>query len=87
MPEISEGELIMLRAKAAEFDKLRAEHNRIVDMVTRAETDANAIVRKYLANGAAVFGVQPDHRFRDEPMLPMKLAGDIAEALAKAMRN
>lgn len=47
-------------------------------------TQAEAIVRPYLANGAAVFGVLPDHRFREMDCIPMQLVADIAQALMRA---
>jgi hypothetical protein len=48
---------------------------------------AEAIVRPYLTQGA-IYGVLPDHRFRENvDGLPMKLVGDIVEALLEASKQ
>lgn len=41
---------------------------------------AEKIVKPYLTS-VAIYGVLPDHRFREMDMLPMQLVSDIAEAL------
>lgn len=65
----------------AEFFKLRDEVHHYRDFLTKAEKDAESILRPYL-NSGAVFGIIPDHRFREIDQLPIKLLEDIASALA-----
>jgi hypothetical protein len=45
---------------------------------------AEKIVQPFLANSAAIFGVQPDHRFKTDSMIVMQVVEKIAEALHHA---
>lgn len=51
------------------------------DLLANAQRDAESILKPYLTT-AGVFGITPDHRFREVDQLPMKLAEAIAAALA-----
>lgn len=46
--------------------------------------EAEAIVRPCIANGAAVFGVLPNHRFKSDGGHPMQMVAEIAYALMRA---
>jgi hypothetical protein len=45
--------------------------------------EAEALLRPYLTSGA-VFGVTPDHRFREIDQLPFRLVGDLSKLLQRS---
>ncbi len=67
----------------SEFKKMRDIVHQYRDQQDKAFDDAQSIVRPYLQSGS-VYGVQPDHRFREIHGLPLKLVEDITAALMKA---
>lgn len=70
----------------AEFFKLRKEMDRLADWITRAELDAEKMVRPHLTTGG-VFGITPDHKFKPESGVPFALVEQITQALLRAQKT
>jgi hypothetical protein len=70
----------------AAFLKLRAEHERLSDWITRANMDAEKMVRPHLTT-AGVFGITPDHKFKPDSGVPFALVESITQAILKAQQT
>jgi hypothetical protein len=67
----------------AEFEKMRDIVNQYRARERKAIETAESILRPFLADTAAIYGIQPDHRFREMHGLPLRLMEAIAEALQR----
>jgi hypothetical protein len=70
----------------AEFFKLRKEMDRLADWITRAELDAEKMIRPHLTTGG-VFGITPDHKFKPESGVPFALVEQITQAILSAQKS
>jgi len=72
----------LIRDKDAEIEQLRRFRDQFNEVFDDAYKLAEAIVRPHMTT-VGVFGVQPDHRFKEDAR-PLAVVADLAQAIAAA---